>query len=225
MNFFKDEKRDKLISMLKQSKPDFKFDPNSGKVQLMQSLTRSQIVEPEMKMHSWHIMRYSLATACLLIFVSGTFAFASNAKPGDKLFPMNKLGEQMILKLPLTDEVRANFQARIVSKRLEALTQVKPEAKLETIKESDESLNQAVEAITTNRQNLRTKGNKQAEARLNNVLNQLESLAQKQQERIEVLQSETDDTQVRLMIDQHLLRVKQAKQKAILELNVSHEQD
>src|SRR6185436_13453840 len=109
------------------------------------------------------------------LFLSATFAFASNSKPGDKLFALNKLGEDIVLKLPLSVEQQANVQAYIVSNRLQALDQVisKPEEtlasstkKLQTIKETDDSLSKAVEAVTKNQAASEASGRTQSAVKL-----------------------------------------------------------
>lgn len=220
MKFYNQEKNNKVIQLLKKSKQDFDFNAESSKIRLMQSLQYSSPPAEETTIRHWPIWHYAIATACLLIFASATFTLASTARPGDKLFGLNKFREQVILKLPLNVETKAHFQTEIVSKRLEALDLVQPKVnvRLERVKESEESLNAAIEAVSTNKHNLEALGKTQAAARLSEVLNELEALASKNEKRIESLGQDTDDEPTRVIMQNHLRQVKEARKKAILEL-------
>jgi hypothetical protein len=227
MKFFNRQSNKKLEQLLKQSQQNFQFDEEKVKNRLMYSLNDAPIKAP-IKTVSFNlrIIKYSSMVAGLAIFISATFVFASNAKPGDKLFPVNKLGEKVILSLPLTVEQKAAIQTRMVSNRLEALTEVKTESsELETVKESDETLKRAVDAVSANKQRLLKSGNTQAAARLDNTLVKLEDLAQQHEQKVETLEQTSQNPETRKLIKAHLLEIRNSHERVRMEIKSQKSDD
>ncbi|HEX9503452.1 MAG TPA: hypothetical protein VF974_03995 [Patescibacteria group bacterium] len=227
MKWFKPSKQDEnLIQLLKKSSSDFEFDPNSVKYRLLNSITQAdQKPVPHFKIG--RVAGYSVSFVCLVMVISTTFAFAAGARPGDKLFGLNKFGENMILKLPLSVEQKATVQEYIVTNRLQALDQVKTKqvittkqaaAKLQTIKESEESLMSAVDNITKTKKKLEASGKTHAAKKLENVLDQLQTSAKKSESKIKEIEAETIDSAAKAEIHDHLQKIEDSRKKARLEI-------
>lgn len=231
MKFFDTESNKKVIQLLQDSNQDWRFDPSQSKPQLLVQLTHAPKLEKLPRQHSFHILRYGLATATVVVLVSGTFAFATSSKPGDLLFPLNKFGEQMILSLPLSAQTKADFHTHIVTNRLQALDQIETQAtttevqadtrSLATIKESDDTINEAIETISASRESFQAAGQMQAAANLSKRLNQLEMLAQQHEKKIQALVARTNNAKVKLQIQNHLTRIHRERTKAILEVKIN----
>lgn len=77
------------------------------------------------KQRFFAVMRYALTTAAGISVVAGT-AFASNrAKPGDTLFPVKKLKENIQISLTTNDQAKAALEAKIAQDRLNSLIEIK----------------------------------------------------------------------------------------------------
>jgi|GEM_PF-6766138 hypothetical protein len=212
MGWFK--KDGKLPDLLKKSAVDFRFDPDSVKYRLLQSMTNSmQAKSKPHRLKWWH----AGATAVFVVFLSATFAFASNSKPGDKLFALNKLGENVILNLPLSAEQKAKVEEHIVTSRMQALDSVKSQIetkKLETVKESDITLTAAVAEISQTKAKLKASGNTAAAANLDAVLNRMQKMAQDHEQIIQNFENETSNAEIKIEIHQHGQQIKNSQRKA-----------
>lgn len=223
-----------LIHLLKQSSSDFGFDPARVKYRLLTSISQAD-QKPAHQFRFGRVVRYSASFVAVVVMISTTFAFASNAKPGEKLFALNKFGENVVLSLPLSVEQKAKVQEYIVTNRLDALDKVNTrtestklgfeEVDLETIRESDESLMSAVDAITTNKKQLEASGKTEAAGKLEKVLDQLQSKAQTHEAAIKAIEERTKNADTKAAIRQHLQKMENSKLKArsqIKRFNTDH---
>ncbi len=221
-NWLQGEEKKILSKWLKQQ-PNFVYDKAKVKERLMHSVRTAPLEEPKfswLTMPNWGLV----LTAMVIMIGSATFAYADQAKPGDVLFPVNKLNDRLILSLPFTAQTKARIQAQIVTKRLDALDQINQFAekptprfenkKLQTIKESDKSLTTAIERVTENKKAFEEAGNLAGAEAMRKTLTQLETLAGQQAERVESLESKTEDKVRKEEIRQHLAEIKKARKKA-----------
>jgi hypothetical protein len=225
---FRRSKKEELIKLLKNSGSDFNFDPNSVKFRLLNSISEVGQKKPVRHFRFHRVLTYSVGFTGLVIAISTTFAFASTSKPGDTLFGLNKFGENVVMKLPLSVEQKAKVQEYIVTNRLEALDQVKtkeeqPTAKtkakkLKTIKETDESFVSAIDNITKNKKKLEASGKIKDAEKLEKVLEQLDAQAEKSEKRIRELEDNSDDKEVKAEIRRHLLKIQESRKKAQSEI-------
>ena len=86
--------------------------------------------------------------------------------------------------------------------------------KLQTIKESDESLQTAIEKVTESKRNMEESGNTVGAEALRQTLTRLEDLASQQQAQVESLENKTLDQDSKREIQQHLSEIKKARKKA-----------
>src|SRR5258708_4734798 len=114
MIWFKDEKSEHLKKLLKHSQSQFRFDQSGIKNRLLTSLDTAKIELNHDHFIVFRIVKYSVVPVCLFLFISASFAFASSSVPGDKLFFLNKLGEKIILNLPLSSQQNADIESKIV---------------------------------------------------------------------------------------------------------------
>jgi hypothetical protein len=225
-NWFQKNEKQKLGSWLK-SEPGFKYDKTNVKQRLMMSVKHASQGEAE-ETFSWKTMpNWGVVLAALVIMLgSATFAYADQARPGDILFPVNKLNDKIILNLPFSAQTKARIQAQIVSKRLDALDQVtkddssRPDnslnrsKKLETIKESRISLTTAIQKVTEAKKMLEDNGNTTGAEALRQTLTHLEELAGQQEEKIQYLEEHAIDKADKKEIGQHLSEIKKERKKA-----------
>jgi hypothetical protein len=226
MTSFRSNKDEELKKLLKHS-GEFRFDPNQVKYRLMSSIGQAEQKTIRHFKFS-RVASYSVSFAALVIAISTTFAFASSSRPGDRLFALNKAGEGVIRSLPLPAQQQAQVEAYIVTQRFEALDQVEfkidnsesiPVAKqLETVKESDETLNTAVTKITEQKKRLESRGKSKQAEKLESLLDQLQSQAEKQEKKIRELKDKTLDKETKEKIDRHLKHIEDSRKKAQAEI-------
>jgi len=215
MTFFSEQPDPAVVSLLKRSGVNFKLD-QQAKARLLVAIAQADLKrhQPE-RMHHGLIFKFGLGLAAVVLIVSGTLAAASTSQPGDKLFPVNKLREQFILSLPLSAQAKAKVRTQIVAERFRALdsfpgqtTKDDPTLKqrrLATIKESEESLNNAVDAITTTQKNLEASGNLQEAQDLDDVLGNLAQMATQRESAIQALADQStdgDQEEINMQLDQ-----------------------
>lgn len=223
MIWFKSNSDEKITKLLKQASGSFNFDQDLIKSRLLHSI-KHQKTKNEIHIRHWHLVRYASFAATIVIFLSATLTFASNSKPGDKLFAVNKVREKIILSLPLSVEQKAKVQTQIVTSRLAALDEIKLQRakvnsnfnnkKLQTVKESNEALNSAVETISQNKRLLEGSGNRQGAKNLEILLNRLEKTAKEHEQTVHDLGEETDDEEVKAKIKNHLRQMTELRRKA-----------
>lgn len=235
MKFFDSQPDDKLVYLLKQSRLDFKLDQKTTKARLLCAIAQGDIDGPIQPVQTRHglIFKFEVGLAGIVVVVSATFATAATSLPGDKLFAVNKLREKIILSLPLSAQTKAQIQTQIVEARFKALdvetseksaTATSPTTnhrRLETIKESEESLNQAVNAISANQQDFEKTGNQQQAQKFNQTLSHLAQMASTREQTIQTLANQSSDTVERAEITSHLDHFRSARQKAEIQINIS----
>ena len=226
MNIFKAQENEKLISLLASAKQDFKFNQADIKTRLLAQLPHAkQPAAKQFRFSSPLIFRSGFFFAGVILLVSGTFVAASQSQPGDKLFGINKLRQEMLVRLPLGAEGKAKAHAHLVEERLKSLDRLPEQAaqvklrqenrKLEVIKETERSLNQAVNTIRKNQEALEKKGNKEAASRLQDVLTTIGDMAEKREQTIKRIEEESKNDTKRELLEGHLKDLKEARQKAI----------
>ncbi len=218
MTWFNNKENKKLETLLKQSQGNFSFNQADIKSRLLQSIAHQEQTSPKYAF-PWYLPKYATALAAIVLFVSGAFAFASNSQPGDKLFAVTKVSEQIILSLPLPETQLSQLETKMVSRRLKALDNINKENSiLETVKESDEGLNQAVEKIILEKARLEKRGKSIQVEKLDQTLTKLEALAGEHEQKFENLKERATDQQQKERITQHLEKFKQSRHKALQEI-------
>jgi len=207
----------KEIELLKKLKKASVLDAGR-KEQLKQNIMQ-QIAAPEpataaaqspapRSQRLWSVLRYGFSAALGISLVAGT-AFASNsAKPGDPLFPVKKLKENIQVTLTTNDQAKADLQSEIAEDRLHALIEIKSkdqtaastgtppnqgqtaasqtavqssatvQANPKLEHEAAEELTNAVNHLRETQRKLRQRGNTQAAASIDNTIMQLQQQAQ-----------------------------------------------
>ncbi len=232
MNLFNSEPDDKLVKLIKNSPQEFRFDSPGLKTRLMANLDTPSPSDRRLGMHAHFLLPYSLIAACMVLLVSGTFAFASTSNPGDALFGINKARERILLSLPLSPTRKAEIETNMVSKRLQAL-ELLPSAgpnedisvddiTLLTVTESEETLSRVVDNITARKKSYVSEGKTEYAERMNETLSRLENLAKQYEEKMERLESQARDENTRDLIKTHREKINQARNKATLELKILH---
>ena len=96
----------KILSAWMKKQPEFKYNKEDVKARLMQSVRATPMEEPTfswLTMPNWGLV----LTAMVIMISSATFAYADQAKPGDVLFPLNKLNNRLILSMPFSAQTKA----------------------------------------------------------------------------------------------------------------------
>lgn len=231
MKLFHNEQEERLIRLIKQSKLNFVFNPSPTKTRLMQTLAEvEQNLAAAPKFFNMLVLRYSLITICLIFMASGGVVYASSAsEPGDTLFGVHKLAENMILGITRDDSKKAEYHTKIVNDRLASLSKIEQQIqaselkvetrRLETVKESDISFFNAVETITTRHAALVAAGKIAAANQLKETLTKLESLADQYESKFQTIEMSTKDEKVKKSIQEHLTSIQKSKNKVQDRLN------
>ncbi|HTL39450.1 MAG TPA: hypothetical protein VL306_01420 [Methylomirabilota bacterium] len=183
-----------------------------------------------------HTIRNFLVTGlCIVLLISGTFVYAQTANPGDTLFPLNKFSEQVALSLPLSIQTKARIHSSIVARRFNALTQIiahdheddpaVQKLQVEIVKESDDTLTQAVKAVASTRKYLKDSGDDQDAAQLSNTLKEIQELAQKHEQSIEDLETKIHNPETRAAIETHRQAINNTRTLLSAELNAETKTD
>ena len=213
---------EKIIKLIK-SRPDFPFSKNEIKFKLLSSLpSQEKAITPA----KWlGVPRYAFASGFLILAISltSTLAYADAAKPGDKLFALDRWQEDLALKLTPSAQTKAKLQTKFVTERAKELTQLAQttnhqEQKIEAVHQSVRSLNQAIESVSKTRNRMRTEGKDKSAARLDTVLNNLQDLAETHEQKTNEIRMRIDDEELKIRIDENLDEIRQAKIKVRLEL-------
>jgi hypothetical protein len=231
--WFKSDKKEVIAKLLAQASADFRFDKNAIKYRLLSSIKQSD-QKPVAGFKFNRVIKFGALTAGFVIFLSGAFAMASNSEPGDKLFILNKAGEKVILSLPISDQQKAQVQAYIVTDRLETLDQVEVETKqntkaetkkLESIKESEETLTTAIDNISEKKIELESKGQTKSAEKLEDVLDQLQTKAEKREAKIKEIEEKTENSQTKDEIRKHRKKIEESRKKARAQIKKYKNQD
>ncbi|HEV8601414.1 MAG TPA: DUF5667 domain-containing protein [Patescibacteria group bacterium] len=226
MKLFNLEQFENLIKLLKQSEQDFKFDQKSIKLNLLTSINSHHLPEKEkiklreISIHRFSVYQYSAVFAVILFATGGaTFALANTAKPGDFLFPLDLLQEKMVLSLPLSEQKKAKLESNFVSERIVELKQLRQArgsdtVKAAAVKESQKTLTSAVEAVTRSKDLLQARGRNQQAQELDNVLDELETLAGEHEKNAGEIKDEVEEPGLKIEIENNLTDIKKARLKA-----------
>jgi hypothetical protein len=206
MIFFNSNKSNDLIKLLRASRQDFNFDQKRVKLRIEEHLSsgpspvKKSLPFVSISFPRFGVFNCAVGLATILLLATGTLAAASSARPGDKLFGLNKFREQLLLTLPFSPETRAQLQANIVVERLKALddlptsgsqTQAQLELKkFETVSETDASLTQAAEVLLKIEDDLKIKGNPQAAEKIRSVLTNMIDRAEKSEATLDKISSD-----------------------------------
>lgn len=235
MNIFKSEENEKLISLLASAKADFIFDQKGTKEKLFSKLKHSPQVSAKRSLvsNNTFLFQCGIAFAAIILFITGTAYVSAGSRPGDKLFSLNKLRQKILVSLPFSDEHKAEVQASIVEDRLEALDQVQESIplkletrSLETIRETEQTLKQAVETITREQAKATESGKTQKAEKLQGVLDRIGEQAEKRQKTIEKLEEQAKKYEAKKeQVEEELKNLRKAREKAIEQIKKNRSDD
>jgi hypothetical protein len=220
--------KDALERLLKASRTDFAFEKRGIKARLMTDIEekrlRDKVRGPFLRRHKWLVM-----TACLVLVATGsgvTLAKTNISKPGDALHAADQLHEKLILKLPMSENQKAKIRANIVDERnkeLEYFLQAENHrnVRAEAVKESLQSLDQAVEQVRISQANLYSKGKTEQAEKMGQVLIRLETLAGEQEQKVESLKDQEQDEAVKKELEIQIEGIKKARERARTEPRVN----
>lgn len=232
MNPFNPQHKEQLINLLRRSRTSFGFSQATVKTRLLGNIEELQMSSAERRVrelgHNSFLRRHwitSFLTLALLVAIGSgaTLAQADIAKPGTKFHVLDQLLEQFFLKLPLSESQKAKIQANIVDERnheLEYLIQNNGDSNLEfeAVKNSQESLNNAVEQVRSVREDMASAGKTRQAENLDTVLKRLEILAEEQEGQVRNLKALQHDEEIKVEFDHQLEAINQARTKAKREI-------
>ncbi|MBX4187961.1 MAG: hypothetical protein KW793_02380 [Candidatus Doudnabacteria bacterium] len=228
MTIFNSKKTEKLTNILNKARFNFSYDKNGIRNRLMINTEEHQMSMAEQKLrelaHKSFVRKHKIATAlCLFLLIAAgsgaALAEADISKPGDKLHSFDQLGEQLLLKLPLTGSQKAKMRANIVDERnkeLDYLIQIMPPGTIATqaVKESQESLSSAIEKTTFLKNNFASQG-KQAQAdKIDEVLKRLQILAQEQEIKVQGMLEKEENRELKRQLEDQIKEIRSAGERA-----------
>ncbi|HYC79731.1 MAG TPA: hypothetical protein VEC17_01750, partial [Candidatus Binatia bacterium] len=172
-------------------------------------------------------------TTFSLLLIVGSVAIISQAdvsKPGDKLHVVDELGERIILTLPLSEAQKIDYQTKIVDERtneLDYLLEVTSEntVKKQAIKQSQESLDRAIEQARNAKEKSSTKGDRTKSERYDKVLKQLDTLAEEQEMKIKYWRDKEKNEEIKREYDRNLELLKKSRNRAQSKDNSGSDED
>jgi hypothetical protein len=211
-------KNKKIEELLRQSRQDFGFDSDNIKARLMMAVNARHFSFDDAKRltfnpSTWPKYAFGATLALVLVLSTSGLAFASTkSKPGEILFPVQKLQNQIVLSLPLSSNTKAQISTNIVAKRLKELEEIqknpdsKPSQVSAEVKEIQASIQKAASYVpevsdsTPEKQDNGSKISKK-KADIEKTTNRLESLSAKHQATLKSLSAKTTDDKLKIQID------------------------
>jgi len=207
----------KIIALLKQASPDFQFDQENVKAKLFMRLGADVPGIERYHADEHHYMpkfAAGLIASLLLVATTAGVTFASNkAKPGERLFLVQQLQNNLVLSLPLPDDQKAQIRTDIVAQRFLELDQIEspklnPIRVSAEIKTSQESIDDAVSNLAT----IQNQAHKN-HAKILAIIKQLDELSTKHQQKMESIRKDSTDDKINLEIDKSLESIKINQEK------------
>ena len=129
----------------------------------------------------------------------------------------------MALKIPQSVQSKSKLKSDLIDERLqeikkmESATEDVQNLKLETINRTQQNIIETVDETANIKHNLQNNGRTKSVNQVNNVLIQLENLAQEQETQIEELRNNTKNDKEHEQFEANLQAIKKARLKARLE--------
>ena len=220
MKWFKSNNSD-LEKLLTASRQDFRFDSNEVKQRLMMSVQVRHLTREEKqfliyKPSSWPNYAVGLATAFILAVTTTGLAYASSqSKPGDILFPVQKLQNQIILSLPLPQTKKAEISTNIATKRLKELDEITkdPQAKPEIVTAEVNAVDDSIQQAAKLTPETDSQGSTKHPEHINNILDKLDDLTTQQQQTLQTLDTQVQDQELKKKIQTSLSELQLTKEK------------
>lgn len=217
MMFRKSEQDKKLEQMLRQLDARFEYDKQGVKRRLLMNIEH---IHPNAALGKRLGFHYGIATSLTIVFIMvGTFTFADASKPGDSLYWLDKLQEQVLLKVPRSDESRAVFKTKIINERMKELNNIPhleshQAVQLKATEETQRNIIDAIEETSQAKQNYKLKGKHQSSSNMSKVLIELDSMGARQESEIKTLKDTAKDEETQKQLEIKLEAIKKARERA-----------
>jgi hypothetical protein len=217
-------KEQELIDLLKQSRQDFRFEQDKVKMKLLVEI-RSQEKLPKpssLNNFGWALTR-GLAFMVLVVFAGTgvTFAYASNALPGDKFYSINYWGDKTLLSLPLPSETKLWVHTKMANKRLQEIhtihndVSISPKIKADALRHTNEVLKQTIQETSAALKILNEAGQTDKTEKIKNfsvdLKQEMNSILEKNE--LEDLKDTTEDADLKNQINLELEKIRGSGQK------------
>jgi hypothetical protein len=197
-------KNKKLENLLRESRQDFGFDSENIKARVMMAVNVRHLSKDDVRRltfnpSTWPRYVFGASLALILAITTTGFAFAANeSKPGEVLFPIQKLQNQIVLSLPLSAAKKAEFSTNIVAKRLQELDEIQNNSNTKSSKVSAE-VKEAQESIATAASFVpeQVSDNDNVEE----IAKKLDGLSIQHQQTLQNLSIKTEDTELKAEIE------------------------
>jgi|GEM_PF-4454481 len=220
-----------LARMLQGSKSDFKFNQKGVRNRLMMDIEEGQMAQAERRVREHargsYFRRHKWATMAVIVILvvggSGVGLAQNNlSQPGDALYALDQFQEQALLKLPLPETQKAKIRADIVDERNRELDFVvgaaaAPELQDQALDDSMSSLDRAVEAARTSRQEYADQGKDDRAEKMAEVLHRLEALADQQEKRVQALREAQVDEAGKKRYEDRITEIRKFRMRARVE--------
>ncbi|MBX4205302.1 MAG: hypothetical protein KW788_03935 [Candidatus Doudnabacteria bacterium] len=195
-------KNRKIETLLRQSRQDFGFDSISTKARIMlavnvRHLSKDDVRHFSLNPRTWPKYAFGASLAMLVVVSTTGLAFASTkSKPGEVLFPVQKLQNRVVLSLPLPAATKAQIGTKIAAKRLRELDEIqkhptnKPSMLSAEIREAQESIAQAAALVPDNETEETDK-----------ITSDLEGLSVQHQQALQNLRAAANDDDLKLELE------------------------
>jgi hypothetical protein len=131
-------------------------------------------------------MPYFASLLVAIIALGGTTVAADQSKPGDVLFPLKKVQENVRLQLSTSDDSKAEIRIEMAEERLKELKSIieekQGEHRVKVEAESKAEVSAAIDTLTEVQAKLEAKGNTQAAAAVGAALLRLQERAKTEAE-------------------------------------------
>lgn len=220
---FRSKQRNELEQLLKSSRQDFEFDRQNVRTRIMTAVNSRHLSKADLEKLTFRVKiwpRFALSGSVALVLLAGTTGFAyaaGQAAPGDLLFPVQKLQNQIVLSLPMPATKKEEIRTQIVATRLAQLSTVEQNPKADPAKlqalveESQASIEDAVNNLPKPPADTNSQGKNNA--RFDALISQLEDLSSQHEQKIQALKQQTTDAAIQSQIDQSVTVINQNRAK------------
>jgi hypothetical protein len=194
--FFKNKQQDqKLAVLFACSKPGFLFDSKKNNARLMASIASVELA-PASGRGFRAILKPATATLVLAIMITSTLAYANTSTPGDLLYFLDIVQEDVLLTMPLPNESRAAIKTKIAEERSQELSHLKEqngsvpiEVQITTAEKAQRILTEAVEDASRVKQQSEQRGKDKTVKNMDKVMARLQQAALEQETALEKIRS------------------------------------
>jgi hypothetical protein len=209
--------KEELKKLLGQSGQPFAFNQEGVKASVLSAIAATPQVKNSAS-GSGYSLKFIFSSSAAVIMLSSLITYADSSIPGDNLYFLDRLQENISLTLPKTSAAKSRLITKIARERMVELSLLPPpnnqnNLTLKAYERSNESLSRALDEAHEFKQKLAEKGREEVVLEINMALDKLGEMARLEEQKLEDMISVSNDEVLNKRLDIQLEAIKKARQK------------